>query len=143
MGLPKTKLVFFVFGSLIVLPSIVGGSLFLRTYLKVRTLPTLQDPVKFTREFNPAGKETTKLEISGWEGRIIRSSLFPYTTLKTTQIIQGTCEGRYQDGKEINLSQEGRYLNIDSFWKVSWVEVAMCGEHTKFFGPYKMAIGSK
>jgi len=146
MRLSKIIFILFMLGSLIALLSLAGGSSLLVAYLLVRTLPTVQDPVIFTREFNPDGKKTEDLAIStpglGFDGgRVVISPLFPYTELRTRYVISAICRGQYKYGKQVvDLSQEGRYINTDSFWNVFWVELGRCGEHTKFFGPYRVLM---
>lgn len=117
---------------------LTGCSLLLQAYLTVRTLPAIADPVRFAEELEPTRQEPVNLGVGGIEGRVIRSPFFPGRKLTTTSIVAAKCLFQYSEGKEANLSLEGRYLNVDPFWKIFWVEVARCGERTQFFGPYRL-----
>jgi hypothetical protein len=109
---------------------------------KVRALMSVKDPKTFTKEFNPNGQTSVRLEVgSGFLGqdRVILSPFFPHKELITVQVTPGECHFKYIGDKEINLSTEGRYLNTDPFWNVFWVEISKCYETTKFFGPYRLS----
>ena len=110
------------------------------TYQEIGTLPLVEDPIVFTREFEPNSKISVHLKIKskGFTGRSISSPFYPHKKLKTTPITGlGGCHYVYSKGEESLISREGRYINVDPFWKVFWVEIARCGEHTMFFGPYR------
>lgn len=62
-------------------------------------------------------------------GRNLGSSLFPYITATTIAIDSRNCPRRY--------------INVDPLWNVFWVEVAQCGEKTKFYGPYRTEIDAR
>ncbi len=124
---------------LIVVVIVLVGSFFVWVYLQVRALPMVEDPAAFVRTFDPVGKQSVYLQTGGWEGRTIRSPLFPHAVLILTQVVGETCHFVYESGQEKNLSTEGRYTNRDPFWNVFWVEVGRCLEGPKFFGPYQAA----
>ncbi len=99
-------------------------------------LPLEKDATRFAIEHNPGKHEAVNLRISqrglGFGGgRVIKSPLFPYSEIETTQVLTLAESRRYSRCEE-------RYLNIDHFWKIFWVEIVACGENTKFFGPYKL-----
>ena len=115
------------------------------TYREVAALPKFAAPEMFAREFNPTdGKPADNI---GWhcnlfllnchKESVISSPLFPHRILKSTEIDPGSCSFRYRNNEEANLSREGRYLHIDPFWRVFWVEITQCREKTRFYGPYR------
>jgi hypothetical protein len=109
---------------------------------KVRALIEVKDPKTFTKEFNPMSHTSVSLEVgSGFLGadRVILSPFFPHKELITEAVTPEECHFIYQEGKEINLPTEGRYLNTDPFWNVFWVEIGKCYEAAKFFGPYRLS----
>jgi len=106
---------------------LIRGSSFLITSNKVRLLTKVSDPIGFTKNFDIIGKQSTRLPIKSrgffWpSGRVITSPYFPHKELSTISIEAYKCPRRY--------------LNIDKFWNIFWVEIVECGEHTKLFGPY-------
>lgn len=114
---------------LIFLSVLIIGYLILWTFLKVIKLPTVENPVEFTQGIDPHQEQSVNLNIGSegnfWpSGRSISSPLFPYKNLTTTSIEAYDCPRRY--------------VNMDTLWKVFWVEIAECGKRTKFFGPYRL-----
>ena len=100
--------------------------------------PLLRTRSAFTRHFDPRGQPSTHLNIGGIEGRIVASPLFPYATLDTSEVVEGSCEWLSERGHNVNLSTEARYINRDRFWNVFWVEVYTCPAPTRFFGPFRL-----
>ncbi len=127
-----------VLGVLIIL---VPGFLFLNSYLKVRSLTGINNPKLFIEQFDPTGKEAVEFEIVGLEGRTIISPLFPYKELTTQTIKETYPHVTYSQDTETDLTGEGRWMNLDPFWNVFWVEISPAGkayERSKFYGPYRI-----
>jgi hypothetical protein len=118
---------------------------YLQSYSLVNNLELIKDPETFTKDFKPAGEHNVKLESysAQWGffggGRLIKSPLPPNRGLETLKIIQGRCSYTYTKDNKFIFSTESRYLHIDQFWKVFWVEIAKCDEGGRFFGPYRFA----
>ena len=116
---------------------LVIAVLFAKQYIQVRALPLTGNPKSFVESFNPEGQEPVSLEVGGLEGRVIHSPFLPYVKLKTQSIINSEVILTYNNGEEINKSTEGRYLNMDPFWNIYWVEISRFPEKTKFYGPFR------
>jgi hypothetical protein len=145
-----------VAGSLILLLIIVGMYLttslrnkllpIFRTYKYTQTLPDYQDPKAFTINFDPSNKKTIELQRECKTGFFyckedyISSPLYPHKELEMVYISIPICHYQYENDKRTNLSTEGRYLYADLFWNVFWIEIARCGEKSRFFGPYRSSI---
>jgi hypothetical protein len=119
------------------------AALFLGTYIKISTLPIVTDQVEFTKQYDHKGKPFTEyLGVNiALKGRELLSPYFPYRLLDTTYMSDGRCRHIInKDGVPVVLSEE-RYLNVDPFWNVFWVEIGQCSEPvepSKFFGPYRI-----
>ena len=111
------------------------SDMLLKTRRHTLTLPAVTNPEAYTKEFDPKRQSPVELEVKsqGFTGRVVRSSLFPHADLETRQITNMV------DSKSIYGTCQERYFNRDPYWKVFWVEVATCGERTKFYGPYRVA----
>ena len=117
---------------------------YIEAWQRVKRLPTIHDPHVFIQEFEPEGKTSVELQIYtpglGMDGgRLIRSPLLPYTELTTQSIVQQKCTTTYSTRQRDTSGIAGRYLNIDRFWNVFWVEIDICGERTAFYGPYRVS----
>lgn len=111
---------FLVFGGVLVYTKVITGR-----------LPLEYSPIEFGRNFDPKDRSSVELHSTSIgiifpSGRNLGSSLFPYITLTTIAIDSRNCPRRY--------------INVDPLWNVFWVEVAQCGEKTKFYGPYRTGI---
>jgi hypothetical protein len=120
------------------------AALFLGTYIKISALPIVTDPVEFTKQYDYEGKPFTEyLGVNiALKGRELLSPYFPYRLLDGTYMSDGKCRHiiNNNDGVLVVLREE-RWLNIDPFWNVFWVEIEKCGEHigpNMFFGPYRI-----
>jgi hypothetical protein len=106
---------------------------------QVNALEKVADPVEFTKSFNPEGKNPVQLEIGGLEGRTVHSPYYPYQELQTTTLTLSIGNISFKNGKEINLTTEGRAYDVDPYWNIFWVEIGKSAEYTHFYGPYKLA----
>jgi hypothetical protein len=125
----------------LVLVFIVPAGLFLRTYLEILKLPIVADPVEFAQRYDYKGKPSTEslgLNIA-LKGRELLSPYFPYRIIDSTYMSDGKCRHIINNnyGVPVVLREE-RWINVDPFWSVFWVEIEKCGEHTMFFGPYRL-----
>ena len=103
------------------------------TYLQIRNLPTVTNPAEFAQQFNYENSTPVSLKVgskgSPWpSGRIVISSFFPHRELQTFQV-ESSCPRKY--------------FNSDPVWKIFWVEVTVCGEKTRFYGPYQLDLEKK
>jgi|SRR5918992_654615 hypothetical protein len=118
---------------------IVAG-LFLGIYIKISTLPIVADPVEFTKQYDYTGRPFTEhlgLNIA-LKGRELLSPYFPYRLLDGTYMSESRCRHIINNNGAPVVLEEERWLSVDPFWNVFWVEIVKCGEHTMFFGPYRI-----
>jgi hypothetical protein len=119
---------------------LIPAGLFLRTYLEISQLPLVADPVEFTKRYDYRGKPSTEslgLNIA-LKGRELLSPYFPHWIINTTYMSDDICRHIVTNGGVSVVLREERWLNVDPFWNVFWVEIGKCGEHTMFFGPYRL-----
>lgn len=114
---------------------LIGGSmLFGKEYLKVLRAPKVQNQAEFAKEFDPTGKESITIPCTGLEGCTLYSPFFPpFRQLERKTIVRG--DVHYLN--EENLSTEGRYIAIDSFWHVFWIGIEKFPVRERFFGPFR------
>jgi hypothetical protein len=112
------------------------------TWLSLKNLVIVEDPMNFALNFDPANEATAQLKVGGLEGRVIHSPYYPYKTLETKVIQNSYPHLQYDKNKEIDLSEKGVWINIDPFWNVFWVELKPEGQAyapVQFYGPYKLS----
>ena len=103
--------------------------LFFKWETTLKSFPTIDNPVTFTKNYEPDSNLLYKHKIGGLEGRVINSPYFPYTQLTTRWVEERKCPKRY--------------YSVDTFWNIIWVEIVNCGERTKFYGPFRWTHRTK
>lgn len=110
-----------------------------REYLEVRKYAIVANPEAFTKDFEPSGETSIRLErqCKFWafscEGQeYIGSPLWPpFRGLETVAVESYDCLHSYRN----------RYIHRDPLWQVFWIEITHCPESGepfgKVFGPYR------
>jgi hypothetical protein len=96
----------------------------------------------FTKRYDYIGKPSSdSLGVNiALEGRTLLSPYFPHWIIDTTYMSDGRCRHIIDNDSTQIVLREERYLSIDPFWNVFWIEIDQCNpaKPTRVFGPYRI-----